>query len=110
MAEFHLRIVASDKVFYSGMTEIVILPGLDGEYAFMAKHEEMVVAVRPGELRFKKPDGTWQYAVVGAGVAQTANNRVILLVDSARRNSCGRSSRSMSTGCPRRRWRVQFPD
>ena len=52
MAEFHLRIVASDKVFYSGMTEIVILPGLDGEYAFMAKHEEMVVAVRPGELRF----------------------------------------------------------
>lgn len=30
MAEFHLRIVASDKVFYSGMTEIVILPGLDG--------------------------------------------------------------------------------
>ena len=59
MAEFHLRIVASDKVFYSGMTEIVILPGLDGEYAFMAKHEEMVVAVRPGELRFRKPDGTW---------------------------------------------------
>ena len=127
MAEFHLRIVASDKVFYSGMTEIVILPGLDGEYAFMAKHEEMVVAVRPGELRFRKPDGTWQYAVVGAGVAQTANNRVIILVDSAerpedideiranrprnaRRNSCGRSSRSMSTGCPRRRWRVQFPD
>ena len=85
MAEFHLRIVASDKVFYSGMTEIVILPGLDGEYAFMAKHEEMVVAVRPGELRFKKPDGTWQYAVVGAGVAQTANNRVIILVDSAER-------------------------
>lgn len=67
------------------MTEIVILPGLDGEYAFMAKHEEMVVAVRPGELRFKKPDGTWQYAVVGAGVAQTANNRVIILVDSAER-------------------------
>ena len=51
MAEFHLRIVASDKVFYSGMTEIVILPGLDGEYAFMAKHEEMVVAVRPGESK-----------------------------------------------------------
>ena len=36
MAEFHLRIVASDKVFYNGMTEIVILPGLDGEYAFLS--------------------------------------------------------------------------
>lgn len=85
MAEFHLRIVASDKVFYSGMTEIVILPGLDGEYAFMANHEEMVVAVKPGELRFRLPDGSWQYAVVGAGVAQTANNRVTILVDSAER-------------------------
>ena len=37
----------------------------------------------PGFCR--KPDGTWQYAVVGAGVAQTANNRVIILVDSAER-------------------------
>ena len=72
MAEFHLRIVASDKVFYNGMTEIVILPGLDGEYAFMAKHEEMVVAVRPGELRVRKPEGTWQYAVVGACLLYTS--------------------------------------
>ena len=63
MAEFHLRIVASDKVFYNGMTEIVILPGLDGEYAFMAKHEEMVVAVRPGELSIQ--EAGWDVAVCG---------------------------------------------
>ena len=83
MAEFSLRIVASDKVFYGGPSEIVIVPALDGEYGFMAHHDDMVVAMKPGELRFKKPDGTWEYAVVGGGVAQSANNRVTILVDSA---------------------------
>ena len=85
MAEFSLRIVASDKVFYGGPSEIVIVPALDGEYGFMAHHDDMVVAMKPGELRFKKPDGTWEYAVVGGGVAQSANNRVTILVDSAER-------------------------
>ena len=56
MAEFSLRIVASDKVFYGGPSEIVIVPALDGEYGFMAHHDDMVVAMKPGELRFKKPD------------------------------------------------------
>ena len=74
-----------DKVFYGGPSEIVIVPALDGEYGFMAHHDDMVVAMKPGELRFKKPDGTWEYAVVGGGVAQSANNRVTILVDSAER-------------------------
>ena len=85
MAEFSLRIVASNKVFYGGASEIVIVPALDGEYGFMAHHDDMVVAMKPGELRFKKPDGTWESAVVGGGVAQCANNRVTILVDSAER-------------------------
>ena len=54
MAEFSLRIVASDKVFYGGPSEIVIVPALDGEYGFMAHHDDMVVAMKPGELRFEK--------------------------------------------------------
>lgn len=85
MAEFYLKIIASDKVLYSGQAEIVIFPALDGEYTFMAKHDDMVVAVKPGELRYRSAGGDWQYAVVGSGVAQSANNRATVLVDTAER-------------------------
>lgn len=85
MAEFHLRVVASDKVFYNGMCEVAIVPGLDGEWAFMAHHDDIVVAVQPGEMRFKKTDGVWETAIVGSGFAQMANNRAMVLVDTAER-------------------------
>lgn len=85
MAEFYLRVVASDRVFYKGTCEIVIVPGLDGEWAFMAHHDNMIVAVSPGQLRFKRPDGTWETAIVGSGFAQVANNRVTVIVDTAER-------------------------
>lgn len=83
MSEFYLRVVASDRIFYKGMCEIVIVPGLDGEWAFMAHHDNMVVALQPGLMRFKRVDGTWETVVVGNGFAQSANNRVTVLVDTA---------------------------
>ena len=85
----------------------------------MAHHDDMVVAMKPGEPLPKKPDGTWEYAVVGGGVAQFANNRVTILADfcgasedidevrarggngACAMSSCARSSRSMSTVCRR---------
>jgi len=85
MASFYLKIIASDKVFYNGRSEIVIVPALDGEYALLAHHDDMVVAMQPGETRFKDADGRWVYAVTGIGFAHTSNNRVTVLVDSAER-------------------------
>lgn len=85
MSEFHLGVVASNKVFYDGSCEVLIVPGLDGEWAFMAHHDYTVVAVKPGLLRIKKTDGTWEEVVVGSGFAQSANNRVLVIVDTAER-------------------------
>ena len=85
MASFHLKIIASDKVFFDGEVEIVTVPALDGEYAFMAHHDDLVLAVSPGELRYKAADGTEGYAVVGSGFVQMVNNRAVVLVDTAER-------------------------
>lgn len=85
MAVFHLRIVASDKVFYNGEAESVIVPAMDGEYAFMAHHDNVIVAIQPGSLRYRNTEGVWVEAIVGSGFAQSANNRVSVLVDTAER-------------------------
>ena len=82
MAVFQLKIISSRRVFYDGPCHCLIVPGLDGEQAIMAKHEEMIVAIQTGEMRLQKEEnGDWQYAIVGQGFCQVAHNRATLLAD-----------------------------
>ena len=86
MNTFNLKIIASDKVFYTGKCGIIVVPALDGELAVMSHHENMVIATREGEDRFKeKEEAEWRRAVVGIGFVHIANNRVTMLVDTAER-------------------------
>lgn len=86
MKTFRLKIIASDKVFYDGKCGIIIVPALDGEQALMSHHEDMVIATRVGEVRFREQDEEeWRRAVVGVGFVHIANNRVTMLVDTAER-------------------------
>lgn len=41
MSSFYLKILASNKVFFSGKADILVVPGLDGEIAIMAHHQNM---------------------------------------------------------------------
>lgn len=83
MATFHLNIISSDRVFYEGPCYCLIVPAADGEKAIMAHHEEMVIAIRSGEMRLQtEENGEWRYAVLGQGFCQIANNRATLLADS----------------------------
>ncbi|MCR5639751.1 MAG: ATP synthase F1 subunit epsilon [Lachnospiraceae bacterium] len=65
---FHLKIVACDRVFYDGETEILIFPGVDGEMAIMNHHEVFTGVVEVGEIRFKLSDGSWQHAIISDGL------------------------------------------
>ena len=58
---------------------------LDGEKVFLAHHENIVIAIEMGDLKFRTEDGETHHAVVGKGFAQVINNRVTVLVDSAER-------------------------
>ena len=86
MSSYYLRVVAADKVFFSGRCEDLIVPAFDGQKEILAHHEAMVIAVDDGEMKFK-PEGSseWQKVVVGKGFVQIANNRVTLLVETAER-------------------------
>ena len=85
MSTFSLKVIASDKVFFDGRAEVLIIPGIDGESAILAHHENMVIAINIGDMKFRLEDNTWVNAVVGQGFAQIMNNRVSVLVDTAER-------------------------
>lgn len=81
-----MRVIAADKEFYNGKCESLIIPAFDGQKEILAHHEDMVIAVDDGEMRYK-PEGSteWVHAVVGKGFVQIVNNRVILLVETVER-------------------------
>ena len=83
---FYLKIIAANRVFYSGRCRSIIVPEYDGQKEILAHHEDMVIAVNDGEMRFQ-PEGSdnWEYAVVGIGFVEIVNNRVTLFVESAER-------------------------
>ena len=85
MSTFSLKIISTDKVFYDGKCEYLVIPTIDGEKGILAHHENMVIAVEIGELRFRKPDGEWVTAVVSQGFAEIVNNRASVLVNTAER-------------------------
>ena len=85
MKEFQRIIASSDKIFYDGPCLSLVVPAWDGEYAFMAKHQECVAAVSIGTLRVKKPDGSVVLGVCGLGLVCFEKNRAVVLVDTIER-------------------------
>ena len=45
MNTFYLKVICSDKVFYEGKCQNLVLPMEDGLFSVLAHHENMVVAV-----------------------------------------------------------------
>ena len=86
MASFSLRIISSNRIFYEGPCRCLIVPAPDEERAILAHHEEMILALREGELRMQTEEGgEWSYAVISPGFCQVAHNRVTLLADTVER-------------------------
>lgn len=85
METFSLKIISSDKIFYEGPCQYLTVPAPDGQKGVLPHHENMVIAVDPGELHFKTLDGEWVTAAVSMGFAEIMNNRVSVLVNTAER-------------------------
>lgn len=83
MKTFSLKVLASDRVFYDDRCKMVILPAQDGQLGVLANHDDMVVALDIGEMRIQKENETWETALIGKGVMQDINNRMVILTEFA---------------------------
>ena len=82
---FPLHILAADKPFYEGDCESLVVPTLDGEYGVLAHHCNIILAIVPGTLTYRTPDGEMHAAAVAAGIMKVEEGEVLVLVDSALR-------------------------
>ena len=83
MNTFSLRFYEAENPFYVGDAVSVTVPSVDGEYNVMAYHSHTVLAIVPGLLRYRTPDGQEHQASVSPGIMRVENNEVLILVDAA---------------------------
>ncbi|MCC6094995.1 MAG: ATP synthase F1 subunit epsilon [Eubacterium sp.] len=78
---YYLKVIASDKVFYTGHVVSMTVPTIDGQEGFLAHHSQIILAIEPGEIDFQTEDGQKIRAVCGYGSMIFANNRATVLVE-----------------------------
>lgn len=83
MKEFNVKIIEADNTFYSGKMTSLIVPTIDGEYGVLADHQNLVVAIIPGALKFMDAEEKWQEASVSDGMMRVEDGEVLILVDAA---------------------------
>lgn len=85
MKNFATQIISSDGRFYFGRLKSLVVPATDGELGVMPGHEEMIVALKEGIIRYQDDKDVWHKAAIGRGTIQFANNRCTIVVDTAER-------------------------
>lgn len=85
MKTFPLRVLAPERTFFDGACTSLTVPTIDGRYGLMAQHENVVIAIIPGELTLHTESGEEQIAAVSEGMLKMEDNEALVLVDTIER-------------------------
>ena len=78
---FQLEIIASDRIFFQGKVEHLVITAIDGLLGIMAGHEPLVTCLPTGELKYMT-GGVWHYAAISEGFIQVLPDKAVILADS----------------------------
>jgi len=78
---FQLEIIATDRVFFKGECEHLVITAIDGLLGIMAGHEPLVTCLPTGELKYMV-NGEWKYAAISEGFIQVMPEKSVILADS----------------------------
>jgi F-type H+-transporting ATPase subunit epsilon len=79
-----LEVVTPDRQVVSTEVDIVVLPGVQGQFGVLVNHIPFLSALEIGEMYYRK-GGQVDYIFLGGGFAEVTGEKVTVLVDSAER-------------------------
>ena len=82
------QIISPDNQVYDGNSEMVVLPGDEGDFAAMYEHAPIVTFLRPGKVEvFLKEEKKNISFFVAGGFVKIQNNNCLVMVDYIRKIS-----------------------
>lgn len=81
----HCNIVSAEEQIFSGLVEMVIAAGSEGDLGVAPGHTPLLTALKPGPVRVIKQGGEEEIFYVSSGFLEVQPNLVTILSDSAMR-------------------------
>lgn len=80
----HVDVVSAEEEIFSGLAELVSLPGEMGELGILPGHAPLMTRIRPGTVRIKVPNQKEEEVIfVAGGMLEVQPNLVTVLADTA---------------------------
>ena len=83
----HVDVVSAEASIFSGLAEMVVVPGEMGELGIYPGHTALMTRIKPGSVRIKRPDQEEQeHIYVSGGMLEVQPGVVTVLADTAIRS------------------------
>lgn len=79
----HCDIVSAEEELFSGLAEMVIVHGAQGDLGILMGHAPLLSSLKPGPVRVIKQGGTEEIFYVSGGFVEVQPNMVKVLADTA---------------------------
>ena len=79
----HCDVVSAEKKIYSGLVEMLIATGSEGELGIQLGHAPLLSALKPGAVRIIKQGGEEEILYVSGGYLEVQPNLITLMADTA---------------------------
>lgn len=77
-----LEIITTEKIFYRGQTEMVNLPGSNGQFTVLQNHAPMIAMVKQGAVHFRTGQKD-QNVLISSGFVRIHHNVITVCVEHA---------------------------
>jgi len=93
----HVDVVSAEELIFSGLAEIVIVPGEMGELGIYPRHTPLLTRIKPGSVRIRRPDQAEEELIyVSGGMLEVQPDVVTILSDTAIRGKDLDEARAMA--------------
>ena len=80
--ELLLEVVTPDRLVLSTEADVVVCPGVEGQFGVLAGHIPFLSALEIGEMYYRK-GGQTEYLAVSGGFAEVTGEKVTIVAESA---------------------------
>lgn len=84
MAVLTLEIATADGVTYSGEVDVIVAPGVAGQFTVLPNHAPFMTMLEAGELMLRQA-GAENFISITGGFMEVLHNHVTVLADAAER-------------------------
>ncbi|MDD5180322.1 MAG: F0F1 ATP synthase subunit epsilon [Gallionellaceae bacterium] len=92
----HVDVVSAETALFSGLAEVVVVPGEMGELGIYPRHAPLITRIKPGSVRIKLPNQNEEVLIyVSGGMLEVQPGMITILADTAIRGADLDEARSL---------------